>query len=591
VPSVDQELNPVSIRVTYEVESGGARFAIYGAEGTLALAPQLAVGGSFVRDEDPTTPRDVIGGHATWRPLAGISFSGEFAHSDSGGTSLGEGPKQGDAWRGEMRVEHARVHASAFALRLESGFENPSAGVVPGRQELGFRGTAVLDSATNVFAQALWTEDIATGGYRDGVDAGLNRRLGSMLTVEGAYRWVEETTVAASPATAATAPNDMSSVRGKLTAQLPGRWRTSAFGELEQDLERDDARRIAVGGEAQLPARTRLYAKAEDIGSFGGPFALNQAQQLRTIVVGLASDELREGHVFSEYRARDAFSGRETQAAIGLRNRWTVSPGVRLDGGFERVEAIRGGSGTSTAVSGGLEFTAGPLWKGTARAEYRTQTGGEERWLASGGAARKLSRDWTTLARSTWLIVPASEQMDGRSQIGFAWRQTDRNVWNALGRYENRYEKSGVGAARVERGVNIVSGHANWRASTASTFNAHVAGKWVGDERGGIKVNTNAQLLGGRAMVDLTRRLDGGVSARLLTSHDFAAKQYGLGGEAGWLMGKNVRLAAGYNVFGFRDDDIAGSERTDHGPYLRIGVKFDEYLFEGWQPAPRGNTP
>ena len=37
----------------------------------------------------------------------------------------------------------------------------------------------------------------------------------------------------------------------------------------------------------------------------------------------------KDGQFFSEYRARDAFSGREAEAAIGLRNRWQLAPGVR----------------------------------------------------------------------------------------------------------------------------------------------------------------------------------------------------------------------------------------------------------------------
>ena len=37
--------------------------------------------------------------------------------------------------------------------------------------------------------------------------------------------------------------------------------------------------------------------------------------------------------------------GREAEATIGLRNRWQLAPGVRLDASFERVSPIRGGDG------------------------------------------------------------------------------------------------------------------------------------------------------------------------------------------------------------------------------------------------------
>ena len=47
-----------------------------------------------------------------------------------------------------------------------------------------------------------------------------------------------------------------------------------------------------------------------------------------------------------------------------------------------------------------------------------------------------------------------------------------------------------------------------------------------------------------------------------------------------------MRLAAGYNVFGFRDDDMIGEERTDRGPYATFGLKFGEDLFGFGKPSP-----
>ena len=43
-----------------------------------------------------------------------------------------------------------------------------------------------------------------------------------------------------------------------------------------------------------------------------------------------SSSYMKDGDVFSEYRLADAISGREAEAAIGLRNQWTIAEGVRL---------------------------------------------------------------------------------------------------------------------------------------------------------------------------------------------------------------------------------------------------------------------
>ena len=57
-----------------------------------------------------------------------------------------------------------------------------------------------------------------------------------------------------------------------------------------------------------------------------------------------------------------------------------------------------------------------------------------------------------------------------------------------------------------------------------------------------------------------------------------------LGAEVGYLLTKNLWLAAGYNFFGFEDDDLVDGDYSDPGAYLRLRVKFDEDLFQWLQP-------
>src|SRR5207249_4978645 len=53
VPSLDADLNPISIRVTYEIEQGGDRFWVYGADAEVKINDHVQVGGTFARDENP----------------------------------------------------------------------------------------------------------------------------------------------------------------------------------------------------------------------------------------------------------------------------------------------------------------------------------------------------------------------------------------------------------------------------------------------------------------------------------------------------------------------------------------------------------
>jgi hypothetical protein len=95
----------------------------------------------------------------------------------------------------------------------------------------------------------------------------------------------------------------------------------------------------------------------------------------------------------------------------------------------------------------------------------------------------------------------------------------------------------------------------------------------------GIDTDTDATLFSFRSTVDLTNRLDLGLMGRSLLTSGFGQVQWGLGLEAGFILANNLRLAAGYNVFGFSEDDLADTIATDHGFYFHIGLKFDEALF------------
>ena len=581
VPSIDSDLNPVSIRVTYEAETGGDKFWVYGTDARWTPVTRLSLGAAVARDEDRLVPRSVVSANAMLELGGGITVAGEIARSDSGGT-IGEGVKGGEAARLEIAVTDTSFNGRLYALRTGTGFDNPSAGVSPGREELGVAARVALVAHASMFVNALRTKDLGTQGHRDGAEAGLAYVIAERYTAEAAYRWARERDVPASPVTALVLPIEVSSVRGKLLAQLPGRWNTSVFGEVEQDIQVTDQHRFAFGGDTRLWGKTRAYARHENITSFAGPFALNSAQQRAATVIGLSSEALGDGQVFSEYRVRDAFAGREAHAAIGLRNRWTVARGVRLDGALERVTILEGASGEATAVAGGIEYARDPLWRGTGRLELRTQSG-LQRWLTTAGVTRKLTRDWAALGRTTWLMVPPEERIDARSQVGVAYRQTDNNVWNGLARYENRLEKAG-GLATYRKVANIVSAHANAQALPPLTLSGQLAAKWAHDDRNGLSGSTTSQLVAARALYDLGQRFDLGMTARGLRS---GGKQFGLGAEIGFLTIKNLRLAAGYNVFGFRDQDLSGVDRTDHGPYLNFGYKFDESHF-GQAPAGDG---
>ncbi len=585
VPSVDANLNPVSVRVTYEAEDGAAdAFWVYGVDASLKVTSGLEVGGTFAGDDHATAGHQLTGVNARARLGASTTLLGEFARVEhTGGTD-------GTARRIELRHQTGPLEARLFAIKSDRDFLNNSSAFSGGRTEAGTRVIATLADGTRLVGEALRTESQMLDGRRDGALLSVERRLTRALQAEIGYRYARESGMVLPPVGGLTPPthNDVSAMRGRIVWTLPERTRTSFFGEVEQDVRRQDQHRAAVGGEYAISRTTRLYARHERLSAVDGPYAINQAHDQAYTVFGIDGDYLQNTQMFSEYRARDAFAGRDVEASIGLRNRWGVTPGLNISTSVERVSPLVVSSdaqgalaGKAFAVTGAVEWTGAELWKSTARVELRNASSGDNR-LVSAGYARKLSRDVTVLGRTLWDDFDAARrETRGFTQAGLAWRQARDNRWNALARYEHRYEQLGaLATAGASRDVaHVGAAIVNVQAWPRLTFSGRYAAKYATSRRGLDESSNTAQLLMGRTVFDLTSRLDAGLITSALFGDGAARRQYGLGGEAGVIVMRNVRVAGGYNLFGFTDRDLSSFGTTRRGAYIEFGFKFDEGLF------------
>jgi hypothetical protein len=294
---------------------------------------------------------------------------------------------------------------------------------------------------------------------------------------------------------------------------------------------------------------------------------------------------MKDGNLFSEYRLRDALSGREAEAAIGLRNRWHVAEGWALDTGFERIQSLAGDNSNneSASVTFGLEYTASEFWKGSGRLELHHGSANDT-LLSTFGIASKLTRDWTLLGRNIVSITrnkgfSSGDKLDERMQLGVAYRETDNDRWNGLARIEYRYEDDETLLEASKRNTQLLSTHWNYQPSKPLVLNGRYAAKWVTDHTNGLNTKYNMHLISGRVTYDLTHRWDIGVNVSTLFSRGFSDRQRGLGLEVGYAVTSNLWLSGGYNVFGYREDDLTGGEYTNRGFFLRLRYKFDEDLF------------
>ncbi|MCI0435453.1 MAG: caspase family protein [Gemmatimonadetes bacterium] len=582
VASVDEALNPVEIRVTYEVESGGDRSWAWGANGRFKPAEFLEVGGSIVRDDNGLSRLDLAGLNATLR-LGATFVMGELARTENGVAS-------GDASRIEVRHDGGPVTARAFFLDSDATFRNPSSPAGHGRRELGFIAAAQLGPSTRILGEALSTEDRLTDARLRGGRIGLEQALTGWLRGQVAYRHADESGRGTTQDNASAVEVDAIGIR--LRANPSGSQRAGVQVELEQDVNDSGRRRAEVAADYEMPGLpgVRLYARHELISSFSGPWGLIPGEERNSTVFGVAMDQRAGQAAFSEYRISGAAAGREAQAAVGLRNSWQFGDGVRLGTSFERIEPIGGGRTTATAVTGAIELTGSPLWKSSARLEFRTE-GERDNLFGSLAYARRLSASWTLLGTTAFSTVLDSGPAYERTRVGIAYRPTEQNAWNGLARYEHRYDrKPDDDSIAVTRSAHILAAHADFRPVPRLLLRGEWASRFAAEELRDRSISESSHVLGGRATLDLLWRFDlGGIGRALFAGT--GGTRFGLGAEAGVLLADNLRLSAGYNVFGFRDRELSAEEHTDRGFFIRLGFKFDEGLFDRRTPAPEPTPP
>lgn len=669
VPSVDDQLNPVSIRVSYEVEQGGKRYFIYGADAKYKLSDRLTLGAAVARDESPVTGQTIVGANLVLKLSKNTEIVAEVARSKSlintdpngfntnnSANFIGKsGEVDGNAARVEIRHASDQLRGNAYVHRADNDFNNASSGLTGGKQEMGGAVTYKATEKLTVTADAQRSQDKINGSENTAASVALNLKLTDRLTIGGGVRRVDQNAISAAQQTVNNCLNTTNTYTGSVSGYNTGYGisqvgnqqidpatglpvicntainpvaapaqaldRTSVFlragyqatdklnvdgelqsisgtdatstaklglryaasktvdltGEMQREFGASNNNLYRLGADWRVAEKTRLYSRYELAHTYSANYGLGVGPLSRAFALGIDTQYMQDGSLYSEYRLNDSGSGKTIQNAIGLRNGWNVAEGLRLQTNVEHVNST---SGDATALSLGAEYTANPLWKGSSRIQWRGDNANTN-WLFTASAARKLDRDWTLIAREyVNLIDPkngAADTRQNRFQVGFAYRPVDNNKFDALGLFEQKSDKS----SDKDSDTNIVSLRANYHPSRPWWVSGRFAHKRVNELLlGTVNDSYNASLIGGRITYDVTNRWSIGGITTLLVGKG-GAKQYAYGLEVGYTLMDNLIVGLGYNWRGFRDDDLSGSDYTNRGWVLNVRYKFDEDLFKG----------
>ncbi|MBB5609191.1 MULTISPECIES: Ig-like domain-containing protein [unclassified Janthinobacterium] len=560
----------------------------------------------------------------------------------------------GNAARVELQHKDDKLEARAYWSRSDTDFNNTAAGITGGRGETGLKAGYKINPAVTVYGEAIRSDERSTEAHRDAARLGVAWNASERWLLDVSLQHIKES--GGLPSTAGIAPNtaplgtglnpvggfygngtantaidpvtgssittfapinpgvgggtsgplDATTVRLGTQYKATDRWTLN--GEVEKSVSDTDQHRYALGAQYQLAERSRLYGRYENQTGLASAYSLNPADRSTSFIAGVDTGYMPGGTVFGEYRMRDALdyslsNQRDLQLASGLRNTWNLSEGLAASTNVEYLKVINGQQQQAVAVAAGLDYSANPLWRASVKLEYRRLFDSkiapgdqsQDQWLNTIAWARKLSRDWTFLARNYLLYTrnnddasgaPIGNVLQDRAQLGFAWRPVDNNRYNGLARYEYKTVRDKSQLDGDNYRAHIVSTHLDYHPSRPWWFTGRVAAKHNNDKNlpAGQEKYT-AWLFSGRTVYDISKNWDIGVLTAVMGSPQGGSRQWANGLEVGYLLAQNLWLSAGHNWSGFTDRDLTGADYTARGPYLRLRFKFDEKLFKGKDPV------
>ena len=594
VASVDANLNPKYIRVSYEVDQGGESFWLTGIDAQLEVADKTFISASMQKDSNPSQPFDVAGVAIQTKLGEYTNLIGEVAATDHHGV-INTGTKisgSGSAARVSVKYDDGKEQQASLSIaKSDANFDNSAASMSAGRTEV--KGTARSKQPEGkVFSADLThTDDDIQGNKRSQLTLRAESELTSKSKLTLSASGIHESVVSGTT----VAQDHVMTLGAKLQSTLDSVPGANIYVEGEQAVSDSSRQVIAVGGDYRLSSKAKIYGRYELSSSL---IRLNNplSDSKQVSLVGIEQPLGVEGRAFSEYRVRDGSDGQQAEAALGLRQTFKLDDHWRASSSFEKVKPVtsNNSSADSTAVTGGLEYLNNKDLKYTGRIERRDASTSSS-WLFQQGISLKQSTDLTSLARLYWNQQTNASSQDitrWRILVGFAHRDVSVDDLNWLARIERRYEVDPTATLPFDKKSWIMGLHTNQRLWSGNTVTQHWAYKLSEESYSGdLKSSSRIGLMFLRYTHSFSKRWDGDVHGGLMIQNRFSNRQTGVGAEVGYMLNDNLWLSLGYNRFGFRDVDLTGADYTQRGFYVRMRWKFDEKLFADQKSAPEVSAP
>ena len=574
VPTLDADLNPVFIRISYDIENGGEDFIVSGASFDRKVNDRLSIGASISNDDNPQNGTTLVGIYGDYElgkktrlsVSVAVSDSREFGNGEAHTVYLDHIWSEGDGSRTSFR--HARA---------DSDFSNVNSAVSVGRTETSLSHLQRLGSNTKLLLDANDTRSSITQDQRRSLSALVETHIKDWQFRAG-LRQISERT--------GNGDEDF------LTAVLGLRRKFSIFSksaqtdiEYEQDTGLASRRRLAVGAKLNLHDHVRAYSNYELSNSLVGFGGLFGDLETESFTLGVESDILRSTRMFTEYRMRGAFEAVDYESANGVRGDYEIVEGLRISPNFEYIKRLGNiddgdaNDGDSVSASVAVTDARNPNSRRLIRLETRYASNSRHLGLRGSWVAR-LNNDWTGMVADNFSrqeITGADSVLRHTFFLAASRRPKYQNKHHMLFLYQLKEEDGVING--VDRTTQLLSTHHNVEINKAAIFTGRMGVKYDSSAFGVTDVSNFSTLTDVRLSFDLGRRFNIDTIAGALTTDRLSEIRYSLGMGLNYTLNKNLRLNLAYNLIGFRDEDLDSEEYNARGGRISLQYKLDEDLF------------
>ena len=571
VPTVDENLNPVFIRISYDLNNNVDEYWVSGLRLMHQVDSRLQVGASLTDDQNPMTGYSLGSVSAIAQMTINTKLTATSAYQTHRAT-------QTDADAQRVNVEHAwhgrRDYRTAMTwARASRLFDNPAAGIAQGREEWRLEHRQPVGNTVKALVDASHSRSLTENNHNTTASVSLEKTFSNWSLSAGGRH------VRSSDQSVNLIFNTFmlgAEKRFTLNNGLRG-----SFGvDYEQDVKTNQRYRLGLSSRLQLHKHVSAYARYElDQGLSFQSYAID-ANRNRLFTAGIESDILPSTKLYSEYRLRGNVGDSSMETASGIRGRYEIKPKLVVSPAIEVIDVMQGANGEdSVALSLGVTDNRNPNRKLSAQAEIR-ETDASQYYGFRGSIAQRLNVDWTGLIREEFTRqTPDVGELTSRHRmtIGFARRPKRSNEQHAL--FMANWKVDYGPQDGQDRTTYLLSTHQNRQIASNAVLSGRAGARWTDTEFDSGTVSSHVMMADLRGTFDIRRRWELDLRGGWLGTGGPGDGKYSLGFGLSWIAERNLRLGLRYNVIGFREDDLDEQGYNAQGIRIGLQVKFDEDWF------------